>query len=227
MWGYTVSSETPDACIVTLVRPKGSDNMTSSGPTVRMPRRSVGSRYAARATPSAASGGTIRLAPCVPDTPSRRLSTGARSRPRLRTRRSMRLGVPACTRGGCSSRATSIDSGVILTYSAAPATSSPIVEPSTYSSGRPTMRPAMKNTRALPRLSHPLRVSMLASYSPEVGTGTAASTSARAVADERPCSWASGVTMSRCASTGSASVLMSSGMTKLRPFAAARARATR
>ena len=61
-----------------------------------------------------------------------------------------------------------------------------MVEPRTYSSGRPTIRPAMKNARAAPRLSHPLRVSMLGSYSPEVGTGTAASTSASAVADERP-----------------------------------------
>src|SRR5581483_1609885 len=114
-----------------------------------MPRRSVGSRYAARADSPAASGETRKRAwRRPPSKGSRRPKTGVRRLPALRTTSSTRLSVPAYTRGGCSSRCTLRRGPGRRASSTANPTRAAAPVPSTRRSTAPSKRPETHSTPA-------------------------------------------------------------------------------
>ena len=189
-----------------------------------MPRRSVGRRYVVLARPRATIGANrMAIAEEVP-IESRTVITGVPRRPRLWTVTRAWLGSPACTRSGWAARPTARSSRQARS-SPATITSATVPNPSSVSS-----HDSEHSSRATHGEPGDERQPAAAGEADHggfgEGTGTRSRRSSTAASRVIPRAGRRGSGRTRWARTGPASAFRSSGVTKCRPSAAARARAT-
>ncbi len=158
--GQMVTSSWPPTTQLRRARPNGSVTVNVAGPSVKRPRRFVGTRYAARAVCPPFSAGIRKRAARRPSSKtSVRSSWGESIEPGSSTVRSTRASPPTWTRLGRTVRSTRTTRVRLRTHTQARIRRLSVTTPRMVSSSAPSSRPASRSPDAAPVRVQPRRVS--------------------------------------------------------------------